>query len=80
MAKAKSKKQKKEDLLDNEMQEIINNTSENGVTLFNQHRVLLDKGKRNLLVCKQHDANKISSKSHEWVKLDAKTTVLRKIT
>ncbi len=79
MAKQINKKINKEDLLESEIQEIINDTSETGSSLFNQHWILIEKGQRNLLVCKQNDAKKISNKTHVWVVIDSKTTVLRKV-
>lgn len=79
MATKQTKKIKKEYLLESEIQEIINDTSETGSSLFNQHRILIEKGQRNLLVCKQNDAKNISAKTHHWVAIDSKTSFLRKI-
>jgi len=75
---AKTKPNKKEDLLDSEIQDIINDHSEEGVTLFNQHQLLLEKANRNLAVCKQQERDKIEQ-GYTWVQIDNKTKVLRKM-
>jgi len=75
---SKLQKNKKEELLESQIQEIIDNNSEGGVTLFNQHRLLLDKANRNLDVCKQFERDKLEQ-GYTWVQIDEKTKVLRKI-
>lgn len=54
-----------------------NNTHEDGISFFNQHRILTEKAKVLLDKCKEHEAKKIE-KGYEWVTLDNKTQVLRK--
>lgn len=49
-------------------------------TLFNQHRLLTEKARELLEVCKDNDSLKLQNKTHHWVTLsDGKTMVLRKI-
>jgi len=78
MEKKKTKQTKKPDLLRDEITEIINDHSEEVVTLFNQHKLLLEKANRNLAVCKQQERDKIEQ-GYTWVHIDNKTKVLRKM-
>ena len=78
MDKKKTKQTKKPNLLRDEITEIINDHSEEVVTLFNQHQLLLEKANRNLAVCKQQERDKIEQ-GYTWVHIDSKTKVLRKM-